>query len=75
MAYDLLLPLNTPAAGTLSGMVPVISPETATKRTEAPMKRLVSILMESPLYMKLPLRERLRLLKYLAKKYGKSFQH
>lgn len=37
------------------------------------MKRLVSILMESPLYMMLSLQERLLLLKYLAEKYGKAF--
>lgn len=36
------------------------------------MKRLVSILMESPLYLMLPLRERLLLLKYLEKRYGKE---
>lgn len=33
------------------------------------MKRLVAILLESPLYFKLPLKERLRLLKYLANRY------
>lgn len=33
------------------------------------MKYLISILMDSPLYMKLAVKERLRLLKYLADKY------
>lgn len=66
--------INIPAAK-LSGMAPVFSSETAMESNgmEAHMKRLVSILMESPLYMMLSLQERLLLLKYLAEKYGKAF--
>lgn len=39
------------------------------------MRRLISILLESPLYLKLPLKERLRLLKYLADKYLQLLSH
>lgn len=38
------------------------------------MRNLISILMESPLYLDLPLRERVRLLKYLDGRYHDVFE-